>query len=224
MAGYYRKDDWGWPDVGGAGGTLYSPDLGHSWQHTAQIDGVPGVLYVGKNAGGDPVTLLIGSSDAILQVSTDRGQHWAWISGADRMVRGITSIAWNQVEGPGSVILALQFSGPGSVWRSTDQGQSWSIVRPWDIRQVNNSYGDWPIAVAISPQNEVLLILEHSFRGKSCPWGGYSAVLYRSLDAGDTWEEANDPTGLPDPCDTDWDPRGRKAVGVAYLGGPESIP
>ena len=49
-------------------------------------------------------------------------------------------------------------------------------------------------------------------------------MLYRSSDAGSTWELADDPTGLPDPYDTVWNPPGRRAVGVAYLGAPGSIP
>ena len=152
---------------------------------------------------------------------------WTALSGADVFACWVTTMAWNQVEGAGSVILAGTPCGPGSVWRSRDQGQSWAMVRP-DVDQWTadgHSHGDWPVALAISPQNEVLLTVEHTYQEKTASgWQTrWAEVLYRSADAGDTWAVVDDPSGAPSPYDT-WSVPGRQAVGVAYLGGPGSIP
>ncbi len=225
MASYYRKtpNSYGYLDTSQPGGVLYSPDLGAAWQQVGppiyplMLMG-PRITYVGHNAVGDPVVLLIGAVDAALLMSTDRGQHWSAIAGADDL-RGGEPMVWNQVEGPGSVILAIG-GGEAGIVRSLDQGQTWQRLG----MPVDGTYR----SLAISPRNEVLLTAEHYFKlwkvPPFFPSNAWSHVLYRSTDAGETWELANDPTGPPDPWDLYWDPPGRQVAGVAYLGTPESIP
>ena len=78
-------------------------------------------------------------------------------------------MAWNQVEGAGSVIIVG--AGP-FVWRSVDQGQTWS-------EGDKLGYAGDAESVAISPDNEVLLIAEHDYETKWPELGPWNPWNYR---------------------------------------------
>lgn len=190
---------FGWqPSVGHI--RYYTADVGETW--TAQA--LPSecgwngeVTYVGHR------TILANLADATcsdgrLAQSTDLGLTWTEI---DPVLDGkalsawwwadwdIDEIAWNQVEGPGSVLLAsgrlykyendfdfinVQVYG---LWKSVDSGKTWrhlTVITPDMDSDVSGG------RIALDRQGNALVV-------------GNGAQLYRSTDAGETWELATRP-------------------------------
>jgi len=116
---------------------------------------------------------------------------WDWDYVAEKWT--VTSLTWNQVEGPGSVILAggflvinaPPFAGQGqtAIWRSTDGGSTWQTVLNWPYS------GAGPSSIALTPSGEALAVLDVGL--------GYGTnhrqTLYKSTDAGSTWTVATNP-------------------------------
>jgi hypothetical protein len=138
------------------------------------------------------------------------------------------AMAWNNVDGEGSVILAGGASdridsqgnfdmGQLGIWKSTDGGEHWRLVK--DTTVICNPDDMYlpirepapVISVAIAPSGEALAVTELA-RDYSTGDGYRSPKkLYRSTDAGETWNEIANPEGSG-------------AIGVMYLGGAPAVP
>ncbi|MBI3301592.1 MAG: hypothetical protein HYZ72_05890 [Deltaproteobacteria bacterium] len=178
-------------------GTLYSPDLGATLEFRPFDDTVrftSTVRYVGNGTVlrvGIPYTTGEGW---MLYKSTDKGGSWTRVPGAagvsgtnayDQWV--VDNLWWNQVEGEGSVVFAaglLVSSFTDSVcglWKSTDGGTTWRLV--WSF---GSACHDQVWSLAIDPQGQALLVVNHTYS---------DFFLYRSQDAGETWEQIEAPDG-----------------------------
>ncbi len=146
------------------------------------------------------VNMASGSmSDGLFQ-STDLGSTWTnvdpildghslphiglWDGPADWNIDGM---AWNHIEGPGSVILAYGrlytsggsgFSNGYGLWKSGDGGRTWRhiAISP----DIGTDIDPYITSLALDHQGNALIEASHS--------------LYRSTDAGETWKLATPPT------------------------------
>ncbi len=201
----------GYTDIYTECGVLYSPDLGASatlYAHgpSYHINLAEGPWYIGNGtllrSGKAYASALIPLEEQSqgLYRSTDKGISWTrftilphWI-----MFWLPWAMTWNQVEGPGSVLLTggmrLDCDGSSSpglpdsgVWKSTDNGASWRLVfrdYPGNYKVVSS--------IALSPTGQAVMSLD-------------DGSLYWSTDAGDTW------TSIPTPD-------GSQVWSVMYLG------
>lgn len=120
-------------------------------------------------------------------------------------------MAWNQVEGDGSVILAdgvvdiydraleplETLCGP---WKSTDGGHTWRQISVQGVDPCENRV----LSLTIAPDGRALMVLV-KFDYDLFDYQYSSATTYKSTDAGETWE----PFLAPD---------GNLVLGVMYLG------
>ena len=185
-------------------GFLFSPDLGTSWTFT-QLDeeifhyGVfdAGPWYAGKGivfgAGRKPPL----GSRALFK-STDNGVTWTFHTTLDFAQWEVWNMWWNQVEGPGSVLLANgwsikpDFTRACGIWKSEDGGITWRrLTTATEVDNCSAGVG----SLAIDPHGNALMSVSRS------------SSLYRSTDAGESWEPAKNPDSAP-------------TNGVIYLGNP----
>ena len=148
-----------------AGPVVRSADGGASWQPLAGAP--PGVTTLAI----DPVQpqILYAGSDAGLFRSTNGGAHWA------KLTRGLLSFPINAIAvAPRSrtVYVATSSPLPGQiVYRSDDEGGHWT---PADGGALNYVY-----ALAVDPGRQETV------------WAVSSGQLFRSLDRGRTWKQAD---------------------------------
>ncbi|TXI82144.1 MAG: T9SS type A sorting domain-containing protein [Flavobacteriales bacterium] len=134
-------------------------------------------------------------------VSVDGGFTWE-IRSPIQASQGVT--AWKVVAHPTDVNVALASVGD-KLWRTTDQGNSWSHIftpspqatpDPNDadpVRQV--------IDIEFAPENPNVIYV--STNGKANDQGQYpdfGATAYRSIDGGNTWSDMRP----PDPMNSAW--------------------
>jgi hypothetical protein len=200
--------------------TLYSSSLGAGWQIQSEGDQLSLLRYVGNGEVFSNLEVVLSNTDVVqtagLTRSLDKGITWSAVkptvdghvfdncNGGDpcRLFQ-ILGFAWNQVEGEGNVFLAgggVAVSGGGEdddppftccLWKSTDGGNTWRHI---SIPQIGNV-----ASIALSPTGEGLLVLASD--NSTVPL----SELYRSTDAGETWELAENPGG-------------GESIGVVYLG------
>jgi len=181
------------PDVlyaaGGGEGLYKSTDRGESWVLLQDGDrGHSGILLV----DADDPDLVYGWSDGFAK-STDGGLNWTSIN------RGFVHTTWAQVvaasPGGGS---ALYVAGPRrdhngcSVFRSADQGVTWSSVGPDALPRGSS-------VAAFSVQKDGILFLGVNDRGLAAMGSGeifassseesanWTSRLFVTYDDGDTW-------------------------------------
>lgn len=149
--------------TGGGSGLFRSQDAGATW---TRLPGLPDLAAVSA--------LLVLPQSLFVSISapdhpggvfksSDRGTSWTFAS------RGIQALT----------VTSIQFGEPGTLWiladhvlfRSTDQGLTWSPVKPDSAATLP------PAAVAADPadRSNVLVLLS-------------DGALWRSADAGQTWE------------------------------------
>jgi len=136
------------------------------------------------------------------------------------------TMAWNNISGEGSVVLAGGRAsrvdsnggfpiGQLGIWKSSDGGEHWRLVM--DTRTICNPDDLYTpirreapvISVAVSPSGEALAITEEWVYESDA----FSSLkkLYRSIDAGETWNEIASPAGSG-------------VAGVMYLSGVPFAP
>lgn len=111
---------------------------------------------------------------------------------------------WNQVEGPGSVLLAWggileQFDSPAFIcglWKSEDEGTTWR--RLTTATEIDTCRTE--VSLALDLHGNALMSVSKRF---SFP--PPLPLLYKSTDAGESWELAEDPDSA-------------STIGVRYLG------
>ncbi len=179
----------------------YTMNLGETWSvlqtQTCGGCGWNGrVTYIGHRTLLANVGLLQTTGEGLAQ-STDLGLTWTDI---DPVLDGqvlssmglwnpadwfINALVWNQVEGPGSVLLAggylFKHDSEGAqvygLWKSVDEGQTWRHVTTTpDIDTYNATIN----SLALDRQGNALMTASDD-------------MLYRSTDAGETWEPATPP-------------------------------
>ena len=190
-------------DYNGPWGTMYSEDLGATWQLR------PGVgissYYIGDH------TLVAG----LPAQSTDDGLTWATV---DVVVDGqpapdlyIFGLAWNRKVGDERVLLALAWPDPSAstiaLLKSND-GIQWRLLQSF-AQHFGPPYVDQPESLAIGPDGSALMtvwVYEYGYRSA----GHY--VVYASQDAGETWYLASVPAGGSSL------PTAAYSMGVVYVG------
>lgn len=208
--------------LGRAGDTLYagakpatlfaSTDDGQSWQKVQSLNDHPSAdswqpgavgltLHTIVAAPGDPSKLWLGISAAGVFATEDGGASWERrnrLSNAEVCNHyhhpagpsdGDTGhCVHNMVRAPGSDDLLYQQNHCG-VFRSRDGGRSWD-----DVTEGLPSTFGFPIAVhAQQPETIFTLPLNGDTQGRFPP--DAKAAVWRSRDAGDTWEACRE--GLP---------------------------
>jgi hypothetical protein len=192
---------------------LYSPDLGATWQVQSEEDNWLSFLRYAGN--GRVFSDLVVEQSAGLSESLNKGITWSAVkpvvdgdvldncTGDSCRVWEIGSIAWNQVEGEGNVLLVGGSVGVvGEVsseppftcclWKSRDGGNTWRhIATPLGI----------PSSIALSPTGEALMIVVAYNSATS----SFEHSVYKSTDAGEGWELTENPDE-------------GEGLGVVYLG------
>jgi photosystem II stability/assembly factor-like uncharacterized protein len=204
--------------AGGAeGGVLKSTNAGVNW--TPLFDGQPSLSMgsIAVDPGNDNI-VYAGTGEANTSgdsydgtgvfKSTDGGS--TWFSVGLETTRRIGKIVIDPVNPAVIYVAAIgpQFSSTPDrgVYRSTDAGQTWSLVL-----FVNDSTG--VVDIAINPQSPNILLAAawQRMRGPQGRKyvGGVHTAIYRTTNAGTTWQKLAG--GLPGPSPT----LGRPAVAIA---------
>ena len=127
--------------------------------------------------------------------TTDGGEHWKLVKSISdkagfsdivldpRDPKVIFASSWERVRGP----YFLNSGGPGSgLWKSTDGGDNWTEVKGNGFPTANKGR----IGLAISKSKPDVMYAEVEAEKEADGTGGTG--LYRSADAGATWEKMND--------------------------------
>jgi photosystem II stability/assembly factor-like uncharacterized protein len=200
--------------------TAYSADLGANWAvRPSGVVVTSSIAYVGNGTvllnGYNPLDSEQSSRSYAFTLfqSTNAGLSWAEMSpilggsvlktcpaiidyceSCEEWI--LDGIIWNQVEGAGSVILAAGDLFQSScdnrahtcgLWKSTDGGTSWRYLASpvTSCSFIGDTPFDPIASVAIDPQGQVLMVVE----------SGSTSFLYKSTDAGETWELVATPDG-----------------------------
>lgn len=186
------------------GGVWKTTDAGDSWRNVT--DGFLNTGSVGAVAvaPSDPNVIYVGTGEADIRGnfshgdgvyrSLDAGKTWTHVGLDD--TRQIGRIAVDPRNPDVVYVAALgHVFGPNDqrgVFRSTDAGVTWQRVLHVDDRT-------GAVDIAIDPNNPRVLFASF-WHASRTPWsldsGGEGSGLYRSTDAGDTWEPLTN--GLPD--------------------------
>jgi photosystem II stability/assembly factor-like uncharacterized protein len=187
----------------GGSGLYRSTDQGDSWSLIGLEDsGTIGRIVVDPS---DPLTIFVAANGMQWQASTERGVYRSTDGGAtwDRVlytddVTGCVDLV-QRPDDPDVILAAMwqhirqpeyyDYGGPGcAVHRSTDGGDSWSVVGG-GLPAPSANGGRIGLSLCRSqPQ-----VMHAVYADRT----GYFAGLYRSTDGGDTWARTND-TALND--------------------------
>lgn len=188
------------------GGVWKTEDYGHSWHNlsdgffaTGSIGAIavapsdPNVVYVSTGSDGIRSNVIVGKG---VYKSTDAGATWRH-AGLERT--GNTGAVLVHPQNPDLVYVAA-IGNPFApnpergVYRSKDGGGAWE-----QVLFVSDSTG--AVDLEFAP-DDPSTIYASMWRAERKPWtivsGGLEGGVYRSTDAGDTWEQATEglPTGL----------------------------
>lgn len=187
------------------GGIWKTKDGGNNWKNisdgqlnTGTVGAIavsesdPNVIYVGM--GEHAVRGVMTSSGDGVYKSTDVGKTWTHIGLSTSM--HISDVVIHPTN-PDIVYVAVQGAlyGPSSdrgVYKSMNGGQSWRKVL-----FVNNSTGASSLTLDM---NNPRILYASMWQHQRYPWtmssGGANSGLYKSVDAGESWEKMED--GLPE--------------------------
>ena len=195
-------------DYNGPWGTMYSDDLGATWQLR------PGVGSSGYYIGDH--TVIVGGA-----LSVDDGLTWAPVDSIvddqpvpDLYIFGLT---WNRKVGDNRVLLALAWpdsSGSTIALLKSNDGIQWRLLQSF-AQYFGPPYIEQPESLAIGPDGSALMtvwVYEYGY------WSSGHYVVYASPDVGETWEPAAVPaggSGLPTAA---------YSMGVVYVGSDAPAP
>ena len=165
----------------GDGGVWYSSDSGATWTNRSPSDGMSTFFRLSDVAMSDNGSKMIACGDVYnssntgyIWVSTDSGQSWSFGGSPRKYFRGCT------MDSDGSVMYASgngqsgYGGGGGGVFKSTDNGASWSLKTPTG----NTSIDDYMWFVATDATGDSVMVSRYS---------GSASNLYVSLNGGTTW-------------------------------------
>lgn len=186
---FYVATGEGWFNFGSlrGAGIFKSTDGGTSW---AQLSSTGAGSFeqvqdiVVTNSG---VVLAATSGGKGVQRSTDGGQTWVGTLAAST---GGGRGADLEIGPNGTIYASIGVFAPGQLWRSSDEGVTWTLLNTGTNGFPNS--GIERIEVAVAPSDASRLYAVTSTTANKI--GG----MYRSSDAGDTWESMP----LPDDCDS----------------------
>jgi len=199
-------------DYNGPWGTIYSDDLGATWQLR------PGVGSSGYYIGDH--TVIVGGA-----LSVDDGLTWAPV---DFVVDDqpapelyIFGLAWNRKVGDNRVLLALAWPDPSgstiALLKSND-GIHWRLLKSF-AQLLEPPRVEQPESLAIGPDGSGLMtvyVYEYT-AGAPCRGCGHY-VVYASRDGGETWDPATLPAGGSSL------PTAAYSMGVVYVGSDAPAP
>jgi chitodextrinase len=192
--------------AGGISGGMYlSEDDGQSWTLTSSLSEIGSVTclaqdpanrnvwyhgtgeFTGNSAGGG-IGAYLGHG---MSRSNDGGRTWRPLlgtrSGQPHVFDNLWDFVWNVAVHPGGAVLAATFGG---IHRSTDGGETWTYVLG---RQAQEDPFNSITDVAITPSGTAYATLSRNGSGAS-RYG-----VFKSANAGQTWESINPPGLSNDP-------------------------
>ena len=102
-----------------------SIDRGENWAAlSGDLTAGDGMISALAVSPVSPQTLYAGTSDGLVQLSSDGGQNWSRISTDELPNRFVTSIALDPRD-PGTAVVGVSGFGAGHVFRTNDFGASW---------------------------------------------------------------------------------------------------
>jgi photosystem II stability/assembly factor-like uncharacterized protein len=172
-------------------GVFKTIDGGKTWTRSLFVDpdtGCSGLSIDAHNAN----TLVAGTWQAVMHswamfsggpgsgvfITHDGGDHWRRIEGHGLPKSPVGKIDVAIAPNARRVYALIQTADQGSVWRSDDAGESWSVVN-WQRALVGRA--GYYIRLAVSPTNpDEVLVADSSFWGstdggksfRTLPWGG----------------------------------------------------
>ncbi len=191
--------------MGATGGVFKTTNAGHTWEPvddgtfgTASVGSVtvsktdPNVVVVGM--GESPYRHVASSYGDGVYMSTDAGKSWKHIGLKD--ARQISEVIVMPGD-PNTILVSVQ----GSPWeptemrgiyKTTDAGETWE-------RKLFTNETSGGVDMKMDPNNPRIIYASMWDQNRN-PWGmrsgGPGSGLYKSVDAGETWEPINN--GLPD--------------------------
>ncbi len=203
------------------GGVWKTDDAGTTWRNVsdgyfqwasvgalAVAPSDPNVIYAGM--GESTIRGNVSRGDGVYK-STDAGRTWKQMGLAETQNIGAVVVHPTNPD----VVYVAAFGhvwGPNQergLYRSTDGGENWE-------RTLFVSDRAGALDIALDPTNPRILFVSTWEAGRtpySLNSGGPGSGLYRSTDAGDSWEPLNEKPGLPDGV------LGKIGVAVAAGGG-----
>jgi len=175
------------------GGVFHSRDRGEHW---TDVSGDLPVLNIVSCAvdPSNPDRFYVGTNPAAMFVTEDAGKHWRELEGVRQLPN---ASIWSNPRGPAHVRgiavspadsrLIYAAVEVGDIIRSEDGGKSWRVLEGVCHDQHK---------VLLSPSDPNLVFL--STGADSPPYdGSHGYGLFRSRDAGDSWENLNDRLAMP---------------------------
>jgi len=180
-------------------GVFKSTDGGHTWTAQASCDRCAGIsdLVMEEN---NPQVLYAGAYGGGVLKSTDGGAHWGWLT------NGLPDRGFGRVElaiGHGSQSgilyagLAARVNVDGQVkpwgllYKSTDHGQSWQLLR--NTPNYCSTQCGYDNIIAVHPTNANIVYIGGNMISNGYRWGG---VVHKSTDGGATWQDMTPGTAL----------------------------
>jgi photosystem II stability/assembly factor-like uncharacterized protein len=178
-------------------GVFRSLDGGNSWQELTEVKEVPNysnwsfpappfVAHVRTFSfvAGDPQTVFAGVEVGGILRSLDGGDTW------EEYGEGIYEDVHYLLGNPGNPDIVYSTTGEG-FYRSTDRAKTWKFA----FEGIKNDYTHPVVVRPDDPQVVFTAAASDPPPSFSRPTGA-EAIIYRSNDAGDTWEPLTN--GLPD--------------------------